>query len=240
MPDPREADTQLREAAQYIREANLESRSPTNCRRILQPPLWHQKGSRSHFGLKVLKVSILGIFSKVFKGPSRFDFLSQEGTAQSPNLGCTATSQAPTPRSPAPKLRSPARTPRSPARKLRSPDQITVIACFRRSPDQVRPARFTEIARFCRSPASTPRSPVFHLRSLTHRLRSPTATHQHEVGLKSACGAVLGFGVSMQKPRTVKPGEIDTELRSPSYFAEFAKKMVSKSYFLVWASRKCV
>ncbi len=60
--------------------------------------------------------------------------------------------------------------------------QPTEIAHFRRSL-HMRPARFMEIARFCRSPASTPQSPIVHLRSLARRLRSPTATHQHEVGL---------------------------------------------------------
>ena len=72
-----------------------------------------------------------------------------------------------------------------------------------RSLDQIRPARFTEIAPLCRSPAPSTRSPASQLRSPARTLRSPVAPHAREVGLKSARGAVLGFGVSTQKPREV-------------------------------------
>ena len=112
-------------------------------------------------------------------------------------------SPAPEQRNPVTKLRSLAQILRGPVQKLRSPDQPTEINIFCRSPDQIRPARFTEIAPLCRSPAPSTRSPASQLRSPARTLRSPVAPHAREVGLKSARGAVLGFGVSTQKPREV-------------------------------------
>ena len=61
-------------------------------------------------------------------------------------------------------------------------------------------------------------------------------------GSKNAPGAVLGFDVSTRKPRKVilNTGGAISELRSPSYLADFGQKMVFKSDFLVPASRKWV
>ena len=64
-------------------------------------------------------------------------------------------------------------------------------------------------------------------RSLVFEQRSPD-----EVGIKSACGAVLGFGVLGQNPREAipKPGGAASELRSPAIFADLVKK--KKSFFI--------
>ena len=153
-----------------------------------------RKGPWSHLGPKSPITSLFGLlFEGFLEGFQKAIFrLGKHRRLRGP---------APEPRSLARTLRSLARTLRSPVRKPRSPDQHAEIAHARRSLASRRQAPITEIALFCRSLAPTSRSPVFSLRSLARRQRSPTATHEREVGLKSACGAVLGFGALLQNPR---------------------------------------
>ena len=142
---------------------------------------------------------------------------------------------------PSHETRSLAQILRGPVQKLRSPDQPTEIDIICRSPDQIWPARFTEIAPLCRSPAPSTRSPASQQRSPVRTLRSPVAPHAREVALKSARGAVLGFGVSTQKPREVilNPGGGQYQnCEAQTIWPISLKKKVSNIAFYVQASRK--
>jgi hypothetical protein len=175
-----------------------------------------RKCSWSHLDPKSFEMTLLSLLFKGFLDDFQKTISRLEKAPPLP-------SPAPKLRSPAKRLRSPARIPRSLVRKLRSPDRFTEIAHFRRSPDQARPARFTEITRFCRSPASMPRSPVFpspepgpQTAKPSRHSPAPGATRER----LRRCAGLRAFDAKASEI-VVDSRKIDTELRSPSYFADF-------------------
>jgi len=157
-----------------------------------------QKDPWSQVGPKSFKMSLLSLFCKGFwEGrPGRIFRLK---THRPPSAEATEPSSETA--EPSSEAMQPSADTAKPRQKTPKPRPVHGDSTFssKPRPSPARPIYGDSAA--SSKPGLHARSPVFHFRSLVRRLRSPAATHQRQGPLKSACGAVLGFGVSMQNPR---------------------------------------